>query len=113
MGAEPVRSETMTQPASRGREQDPRVAELLDRVEQLRGALAAHPARLADRQAADEELAALAGLARGRAPERAELRSSLLLIVGALGSVSALSDALAALRRAVESFGRPVRESVR
>jgi hypothetical protein len=103
----------MTQPATADRERDPRVAELLDRVEQLRCALAAHPAHLADRQAADEELTALAALARGRAPGVAELRSSLLLIVGALGSVSALSDALGGLRRAVELFGRPVRESVR
>lgn len=108
-----MRSETMTQPAGTDRERDPRVAELLDRVEQLRCALAAHPARLADRQAADEELTALAALARGGVPEPAALRSSLLLIVGALGSVSALSEALTALRRAVEPFGRPVRERVR
>lgn len=103
----------MTQRDATDREADPRVAELLDRVEALRSALADHPARLADRQAADEELAALAGLARGGAPELVALRHSLLLVAGALGSVSALSAPLAALRAAVELFGRPVRESVR
>jgi hypothetical protein len=103
----------MTQPTGTNRERDPRVAELLESVERLRHALAAHPARLSDRGTAEEELAALGALARGGAPEVPDLRRSLLLVAGALGSVSALSDALADLRSAIELFGRPVRATVR
>ncbi|HET6634564.1 MAG TPA: DUF5955 family protein [Streptomyces sp.] len=103
----------MAQPAATDQEQDPRVAELLERVERMQLALAAHPARLSDRRAAEEALAALGALARGGAPEVPELRRSLLLVAGAVGSVSALSGALAELRSAVELFGRPVRATVR
>lgn len=103
----------MAQPTATDRERDPRVAELLECVERLRHALAAHPARLSDRRAAEEELAALGALARGGAPGVCELRRSLLLVAGAVGSVSALSEGLADLRSAVELFGRPVRTTVR
>lgn len=103
----------MAQPTATKGEPDPRVAELLERVDGLRRALAAHPARLADRQAAEEELVALAALARDGVPGVPELRRSLLLVAGALGSVSALSEPLSLLRGAVELFGRPVRAVVR
>jgi hypothetical protein len=109
-----VRSETTARPTATEHEQDdPRVVELLESVDRLWRALAAHPARLSDRRAAEDVLAALAALARGGAPEVAAVRRSLLLIAGALGSVSALSGALADLRSAVELFGRPVRTAVR
>lgn len=43
------------------------------------------------------------------APEIPRLRRSLLLIAGAIGSVSALSRGLSAVRDAVELFGDPPR----
>ena len=45
----------------------------------------------------------------GGAPEIPRLRRSLLLIVGAIGSVSALAGGLAEVRRAVELFGEAPR----
>ncbi len=85
--------------------QDPRVDALRDAVSRLRRALAAHPARLPDRDAAEDELAALDAMARGGEPEVPRLRRSLLLVAGAVGSVSALAAALAELRAAVDRFG--------
>ncbi|WP_165556285.1 DUF5955 family protein [Streptomyces violaceusniger] len=86
-------------------EDDPRVAELRRAVARLRRDLAAHPAELPDRAIADDELAALDAMARTGAPELHRLRRSLLLIAGALGSVSALSPALTGVRAAIDQFG--------
>lgn len=87
--------------------EDPRVAELGKAVARLRAELDRYPALLRDRRTAEEELDTLAALVGGGAPPAARLRHSLLLIAAAVGSVSALSDALAELRRAVELFGEP------
>ncbi|MFV8132242.1 DUF5955 family protein [Streptomyces syringium] len=84
---------------------DPRVSELRAAVSRLRRALAAHPAQLPDRDAAEDELAALDAMARAGAPEVPRLRRSLLLVAGAVGSVSALAQALGEVRAAVDSFG--------
>ncbi|MFD8231687.1 DUF5955 family protein [Streptomyces sp. NPDC059696] len=88
---------------------DPRVTELRSAVARLRRRLAAHPGEFADRTIAEEELAAVAAMTVGGVPEISRLRRSLLLIVGAIGSVSALSAELADVRRAVDLFGGPVR----
>ncbi|MGV9882130.1 DUF5955 family protein [Streptomyces sp. NPDC003006] len=88
-----------------GGDEDPRVAELRAAVARLRRELAAHPAEFADRGIAEEELAALAAMASGGTPEIPRLRRSLLLVAGAIGSVSALATGLAAVRGAVEMFG--------
>lgn len=87
--------------------EDPRVTELRSAVARLRRELAAHPAEFLDRGIAEEELAALAAMARDGAPEVPRLRRSLLLIAGAVGSVSALGAALTGVRNAVELFGGP------
>ncbi|WP_208105636.1 DUF5955 family protein [Streptomyces sp. GC420] len=89
--------------------EDPRVTGLRTAVSRLRRELAAHPADLPDRCIAEEELAALHAAAAGGTPEVPRLRRSLLLVAGAVGSVSALADALADVRRAVELFGEPPR----
>lgn len=74
----------------------------------LRAELDAYPAQLHDRHAAEDELAALAaGVAEG-VPTVESLRNSLLHIVAAIGSVSALAEALSALRNAIELFGEPL-----
>lgn len=87
--------------------EDPRVAGLGAAVARLRNELAAYPAQLHDRRTAEDELAALdAQLAEG-APTLEGLRHSLLLIVAAVGSVSALAQALSGLRNAIELFGEP------
>ncbi|GAA2222667.1 DUF5955 family protein [Streptomyces indiaensis] len=88
---------------------DPRVTELHAAVSRLRRRLAAHPGEFADRTIAEEELAAVAAMAVDGVPEIPRLRRSLLLIAGAIGSVSALSAELADVRRAVDLFGGPVR----
>lgn len=86
---------------------DPRVAGLGKAVARLRAELDGHPAQLRDRDAAVEGLDALdVQLAEG-APTVGVLRQALLLIVAAVGSVSALSDALTDLRKAIELFGEP------
>ncbi|KNB54177.1 hypothetical protein AC230_01815 [Streptomyces caatingaensis] len=85
-------------------ERDPRAAELSAAVDRLRRALATHPARLPDRDAAEDELAALDAMAGAGEPELSRLRRSLLLVAGAVGSVSALAPALGAVRAAVERF---------
>jgi hypothetical protein len=92
-----------------GSEEDPRVAELRIAVSRLRRELAAHPAEFPDRAIAEDELAALAAMAGDGTPEIPRLRRSLLLIAGAIGSVSALATGLTEVRRAVELFGEPPR----
>ncbi|QGV77817.1 DUF5955 family protein [Streptomyces ficellus] len=86
-------------------DEDPRVTELRAAVARLRRELAGHPADFADRGIAEDELAALAAMTLTGVPEVRRLRRSLLLLAGALGSVSALGDALTGVRRAVELFG--------
>lgn len=90
-----------------GSDEDPRVAGLRTAVSRLRRELAAHPAEFPDRAIAEDELAALAAMVTYGSPEVPRLRSSLLLIAGAIGSVSALSRGLAEVRDAVELFGEP------
>ncbi|MEU3255225.1 DUF5955 family protein [Streptomyces sp. NPDC006997] len=92
-----------------GSDEDPRVAGLRTAVSRLRRELAAHPAEFPDRAIAEEELAALASMTSGGAPEIPRLRRSLLLIAGAIGSVSALAKGLTQVREAVELFGEPPR----
>jgi len=92
-----------------GSDEDSRVAELRTAVSRLRRELAAHPAEFPDRAIAEDELAALAAMAVTGAPETPRLRRSLLLIAGAIGSVSALSPGLTQVRDAVEMFGEPRR----
>ncbi|MFE9996665.1 DUF5955 family protein [Streptomyces avermitilis] len=92
-----------------GSDEDPRVAGLRTAVSRLRRELAAHPAEFPDRGIAEDELAALAAMAVGGVPEIPRLRRSLLLIAGAIGSVSALARGLADVRGAVELFGEPPR----
>ncbi|MFE2039805.1 DUF5955 family protein [Streptomyces sp. NPDC059477] len=84
---------------------DPRAAELGTAVSRLRRELAALPAEFPDRTIAEDELAALAAMLTHGPPEPARLHRSLLLIAGAIGSVSALSRALGQVRAAVELFG--------
>lgn len=84
---------------------DPRVAGLRAAVARLRRELAGNRQEFADRAIAEEELAALDAMAAGGLPEVWRLRRSLLLIAGAVGSVSALAEGLAAVRRAIELFG--------
>ncbi|MFF2777633.1 DUF5955 family protein [Streptomyces sp. NPDC058052] len=86
---------------------DPRVAGLRSAVARLRRELAGHRVEFADREIAEDELAALDAMAVSGAPEVWRLRRSLLLVAGSLGSVSVLTDALAAVRHAVELFGPP------
>ncbi|MFI1331650.1 DUF5955 family protein [Streptomyces sp. NPDC020845] len=88
-----------------GTEEDPRAAELRRAVARLRRELAAHPADLPDRAIADDELAALDAMACEGVPEVPRLRRALLLIAGALGSVSALAPALRGVRAAIDLFG--------
>ncbi|TSB21589.1 DUF5955 family protein [Streptomyces sp. NBC_01525] len=86
---------------------DPRRYELRTAVARLRRELALLPYELPDRAVADDELAALDAMVREGLPEVPRLRRSLLLIAGAVGSVSALSPALADVREGVERFGGP------
>ncbi|MFF8971279.1 DUF5955 family protein [Streptomyces sp. NPDC014995] len=92
-----------------GSDEDARVAELRTAVSRLRRELAAHPAEFPDRVIAEDELAALAAMAAHGVPEVPRLRRSLLLIAGAIGSVSALARGLSDVRSAVELFGEPPR----
>ncbi|MET8681562.1 DUF5955 family protein [Streptomyces sp. NPDC004647] len=87
------------------RTEDPRVAELCAAVSRLRRELASHPADLSDRGVAEEELAALDAMMRAGTHEVPRLRRSLLLVAGALGSVSALAPALSEMRQVIDSFG--------
>ncbi|MFG3080079.1 DUF5955 family protein [Streptomyces parvulus] len=90
-------------------DEDVRVAELRAAVSRLRRRLAALPADFPDRAIAEDELADLAAMAGHGVPEARRLRRSLLLIAGAIGSVSALAPGLAEVRRAVELFADPPR----
>ncbi|MCF1593496.1 DUF5955 family protein [Streptomyces muensis] len=92
-----------------GSDEDLRVVELRSAVSRLRRELAAHPAEFPDRGIAEDELAALAAMAIDGVPETPRLRRSLLVIAGAIGSVSALSPGLTRVRDAVELFGEPRR----
>jgi hypothetical protein len=92
-----------------GIDEDPRVAELCTAVSRLRRQLAALPADFPDRAIAEDELAALAAMAAGGVPEIPRLRASLLLIAGAIGSMSALAQGLSQVRAAVDLFGEPPR----
>jgi hypothetical protein len=92
-----------------GSDEDPRVAELRTAVSRLRRELAAHPAEFPDRVIAEDELASLAAMAVSGIPEIPRLRRSLLLIAGAIGSVSALATSLGDVRSAVDLFGEPPR----
>nr|WP_308117332.1 DUF5955 family protein [Streptomyces fuscigenes] len=94
-------------PEAEGATGDPRVAGLGTAVSRLRRELAAYPGEFADRGVAEEELAALAAMVEGGSPEITRMRRSLLLIVGSIGSVSALGPALMAVRTGVEVFGGP------
>ncbi|MEW2549981.1 DUF5955 family protein [Streptomyces sp. NPDC047002] len=74
-------------------------------VARLRRQLAACPAEFRDRGVAEEELASLASMAAADAPpELARVRRSLLLVVGSIGSVSALGPALYEVRAAVDAL---------
>ncbi|WP_234329721.1 DUF5955 family protein [Streptomyces viridochromogenes] len=90
-----------------GSDEDVRVVELRTAVARLRRELAAHPAEFSDRGIAEDELAALAAMTIDGAPEVPRLRRSLLLIAGAIGSVSALARGLSDVRNAVDLFGEP------
>ncbi len=89
--------------------EDVRVAALRTAVSRLRRQLAVLPADFPDRAIAEDELADLAAMAGHGIPEAPRLRRSLLLIAGAIGSVSALSPGLTEVRHAVELFGDPPR----
>ncbi|MFC8273279.1 DUF5955 family protein [Streptomyces sp. NPDC057271] len=93
-----------------GSDVDPRVVELRAAVSRLRRELAGHPTEFTDRGIAEDELAALDAMAVSGVPEVRRLRRSLLLIAGSIGSVSALSNGLTGVRRAVELFGEPPRD---
>jgi len=82
--------------------EDPRVMGLRVAVSRLRRELAVHPVEFRDRAIAEDELAALAAMAADGAPENSRMRRSLLLIVGSIGSVSALGPALMEVRIAVD-----------
>ncbi|MFF4037047.1 DUF5955 family protein [Streptomyces sp. NPDC001816] len=92
-----------------GSDEDPRVAELRTAVSRLRRELATLPSEFPDRGIAEDELATLAAMAAGGMPEIPRLRRSLLLIAGAIGSVSALARGLTGVRDAVDLFGEPPR----
>ncbi|MGW1814910.1 DUF5955 family protein [Streptomyces sp. NPDC002125] len=92
-----------------GSGEDPRVAELRTAVSRLRRELAGHPVEFPDRGIAEDELAALDAMAAGGMPEIPRLRRSLLLVAGAIGSVSALAPGLREVRIAIELFGEPPR----
>ncbi|MDL5204606.1 DUF5955 family protein [Streptomyces sp. ALI-76-A] len=92
-----------------GGDENLRVVELRTAVSRLRRQLAAHPAEFPDRAIAEDELAALAAMTVDGAVDIARLRSSLLLIAGAIGSVSALARGLSEVRAAVDGFGGPPR----
>ncbi|WP_406863861.1 DUF5955 family protein [Streptomyces sp. HUAS MG47] len=92
-----------------GGEEDPRVPGLRAAVARLRRELAGYPVEFTDRGIAEDELAAMDAMAMGGVPEVRRLRRSLLLVAGSVGSVSALTRALGAVRDAVELFGEPPR----
>ncbi|MEU4874664.1 DUF5955 family protein [Streptomyces sp. NPDC021608] len=97
------------QRAVTGGDEDQRVAELRTAVSRLRRDLAALRGEFPDRGIAEDELAALAAMAAHGVPEVPRLRRSLLVVAGAVGSVSALAASLSDVRAAVERFGKPPR----
>ncbi|MER5552497.1 DUF5955 family protein [Streptomyces sp. NPDC002793] len=92
-----------------GSGEDPRVTGLRTAVSRLRRELAVLPVEFPDRGIAEDELAALDAMAVGGRPEIPRLRRSLLLVAGAIGSVSALAPGLRDVRVAVDLFGEPPR----
>ncbi|GAA3788487.1 DUF5955 family protein [Streptomyces chiangmaiensis] len=86
------------------------MAELRTAVSRLRRELATLPSEFPDRAIAEDELAVLAAMAASGIPEIPRLHRSLLLIAGAIGSVSALARGLSDVRNAVELFGEPRRD---
>nr|WP_151770003.1 DUF5955 family protein [Streptomyces abyssomicinicus] len=98
---------SLERPPAEGRGEDPRVAGLKSAVARLRRELAAYRSEFTDRAVAEEEIAGLAALAAEGSPDPARLRRSLLLIAGAVGSVSALAGGMREVRRAVEQFDSP------
>lgn len=82
--------------------EEPRAESLLTAVTHLQRELAAYPNQLLDRTVAEDELVAMA---REHSAQVPRMRNSLLLIVGALGSVSALRPALTQLHQAINLYG--------
>ncbi len=87
--------------------EDPRVTELRAAVGRLRRELAGYRVQLSDRPVAEDELDVLDAQTASGGPSVPRLRRSLLVIAGALGSVSALAEPLAQVRRAIDLFGPP------
>ncbi|MBA0052131.1 hypothetical protein E0L36_14850 [Streptomyces sp. AJS327] len=81
--------------------------ELREAVAQLQRELEEYPADLRDRGVAEEALGKLDAAAREREPSVPKLQRSLLLIAATVGSVSALTAGLHALRAAVDRFSAP------
>ncbi|WP_019547575.1 DUF5955 family protein [Streptomyces sulphureus] len=103
-----MRSKTVGQRSSgASRQEDPRVSALRDAAVRLRAELDAHQPELRDRGVAEDQLDAVRAMVRSGAPEVRALRTSLLLLTAALGSLSTLAEPLGELRRAVELFGEP------
>lgn len=100
-----LRSVGQTRVTGSGGGEEPRAAQLRAAVARLRRELAGHPAEFRDRGIAEDELAVLAAMVAAGDPEIPRMRRSLLLIAGAVGSVSALSPALMQVRAAVDLFG--------
>lgn len=87
---------------------DPRISALRTAVARLQRALADYRVQLPDREAAEEQLLDLGSMVSVGVPDPARLREALLLMLAALGSVSALAEPLAELRDAIGRFGAPV-----
>ncbi|MFE4175323.1 DUF5955 family protein [Streptomyces sp. NPDC056909] len=104
VGQTPVTEKPVTEKG-----EDPRVAGLAGAVSRLRRELAGYPVEFRDRAIAEDELAALAVMVADGAPDVSRMRRSLLLIVGSIGSVSALGPALMGVRNAVDLFGEAPR----
>ncbi|WP_328912705.1 MULTISPECIES: DUF5955 family protein [unclassified Streptomyces] len=110
--------ETQVLEEDRGRTADAGTG-LREAIGRLECELTAYRRQLPDRAVAEDELRELARLAADtdrvlERPDTENLRHSLLLVTGALGSVSALRAPLDALREAVERlaptpFPRPYR----
>ncbi|MET8578374.1 DUF5955 family protein [Streptomyces sp. NPDC005012] len=98
---------SLERPPAEGRGEDPRVTVLRAAVARLGRELAGYRVEFTDRAVAEEEIAGLAALAAEPLPDPARLRRSLLLIAGAVGSVSALAGGMHEVRRAVEEFDSP------
>ena len=88
-----------------GDRDDARILELRAAVGRLGRELAAFPRALPERQVALEELASLDDRAATGALTVPALRASLLVVAGALGSVSSLAPSLRRVRHAIDLFG--------